>query len=329
MRDVYHKRRDVMVDTFGRAGWAIPAPKATMFAWAPIPEPYRALGSLEFSKLLVEKGGRGRGAGIGFGEHGDDYVRIALVENEHRIRQAARNIKRFLSSGEVKRTTSSPSARVAEPAGRKCMAEALRIGIAGLGTVGAAVARFIEQKQSELNRQCGRPIEVVAVSARSRDRDRGVDLSAAKWFDDPMTCEVDGIDVFVELMGGEEGAARSVRQGRARGRAACRHRQQGSAAKHGVSLAEIAEKKGVLLNTRQRWRVAFGHQDPARSSGGQHGQPGLRYSERHLQLHPDPDGEGGHLCSRTASRMHSGSATPKPIRPSTSRATTPRTSCRS
>lgn len=98
VRGVYHRRRDVMVDSFGRAGWNVPAPAATMFAWAPIPEPFRALGSLEFSKLLVEKADVAVAPGIGFGEHGDDYVRIALVENEHRIRQAARNIKKFLAT---------------------------------------------------------------------------------------------------------------------------------------------------------------------------------------------------------------------------------------
>ncbi|MGD9915355.1 MAG: LL-diaminopimelate aminotransferase [Rhizobiaceae bacterium] len=98
VREVYRKRRDVMVDAFGRAGWAIPAPGASMFAWAPIPEAFRHLGSLEFSKLLIEHADVAVAPGIGFGEHGDDFVRIALVENEHRIRQAARNIKRFLTS---------------------------------------------------------------------------------------------------------------------------------------------------------------------------------------------------------------------------------------
>jgi len=98
VRDIYHRRRDVMVDAFGRAGWNVPPPAATMFAWAPIPEPFRALGSLEFSKLLVEKADVAVSPGIGFGEHGDDYVRIALVENEHRIRQAARNIKKFFAT---------------------------------------------------------------------------------------------------------------------------------------------------------------------------------------------------------------------------------------
>ncbi|MFC3205020.1 LL-diaminopimelate aminotransferase [Aquamicrobium soli] len=98
VREVYHKRRDVMVDAFGRAGWAIPAPAASMFAWAPIPEAFRHLGSLEFSKLLIEHADVAVAPGVGFGEYGDDFVRVALVENEHRIRQAARNIKRFLST---------------------------------------------------------------------------------------------------------------------------------------------------------------------------------------------------------------------------------------
>ena len=79
-----------------------------MFAWAPIPEPFRQLGSLEFSKLLIEKADVAVAPGVGFGEHGDDYVRLALVENEHRIRQAARNIKRFLGVGDEAPTTSLP-----------------------------------------------------------------------------------------------------------------------------------------------------------------------------------------------------------------------------
>ena len=98
VRSVYKKRRDVMVESFGRAGWNVPAPPASMFAWAPIPEQFRHLGSLEFSKLLIEHADVAVAPGVGFGEHGDDYVRLALVENEHRIRQAARSIKRFLTS---------------------------------------------------------------------------------------------------------------------------------------------------------------------------------------------------------------------------------------
>jgi alanine-synthesizing transaminase len=98
MRDVYKKRRDVLVESFGRAGWQVPAPRASMFAWSPIPEPFATLGSVEFSKLLVEKAEVAVSPGIGFGEHGEGYVRIALVENEQRIRQAARNVRRFLET---------------------------------------------------------------------------------------------------------------------------------------------------------------------------------------------------------------------------------------
>lgn len=100
VRNTYHRRRDVLVESFSRAGWEVPAPRATMFAWAPIPEAFRHLGSLEFSKLLIEKADLAVSPGVGFGEHGDEYVRIALVENEHRIRQAARNLKKFLASAE-------------------------------------------------------------------------------------------------------------------------------------------------------------------------------------------------------------------------------------
>ncbi|MCP4384188.1 MAG: LL-diaminopimelate aminotransferase [Hyphomicrobiales bacterium] len=100
MRATYKRRRDVLVESFSRAGWAIPAPTASMFAWAPIPEPFRPLGSLEFSKLLIEKADVAVAPGIGFGEHGDGYVRIALVENEQRVRQAARNVRRFLETAD-------------------------------------------------------------------------------------------------------------------------------------------------------------------------------------------------------------------------------------
>jgi len=102
MREIYKRRRDVLVESFGRAGWEIPPPRASMFAWAPIPEPFHTVGSVEFSTLLVEKAEVAVSPGVGFGEHGEGYVRIALVENEQRIRQAARNIRRFLETGPKK-----------------------------------------------------------------------------------------------------------------------------------------------------------------------------------------------------------------------------------
>jgi alanine-synthesizing transaminase len=97
IRKTYKARRDCLVESFARAGWPIPAPAASMFAWAPIPEPYREIGSVEFAKMLIDKADVAVSPGLGFGEHGEGYVRIALVENEHRIRQAARNIKKFLA----------------------------------------------------------------------------------------------------------------------------------------------------------------------------------------------------------------------------------------
>jgi alanine-synthesizing transaminase len=100
MRAIYRKRRDVMVESFAQAGWTIPAPRASMFAWAPLPERFRAMSSLEFSKLLIEKADLAVAPGEGFGEHGEGYLRLALVENEQRIRQAARNLRRFFDQTE-------------------------------------------------------------------------------------------------------------------------------------------------------------------------------------------------------------------------------------
>jgi alanine-synthesizing transaminase len=97
IRAIYKRRRDCLIDAITRAGWQIPSPPATMFAWAPIPEMFAHLGSLEFSKLLLEKASVAVSPGVGFGEYGEGYVRIALVENEQRIRQAARNIRKFLT----------------------------------------------------------------------------------------------------------------------------------------------------------------------------------------------------------------------------------------
>ncbi|MBN2823704.1 MAG: LL-diaminopimelate aminotransferase [Campylobacterales bacterium] len=92
----YEKRRDVLIEAFENAGWRLPKPNASMFIWAKIPPIARDLGSLEFSKQLLVKAGVAVSPGIGFGKYGDEYVRIALIENEKRIRQAAKNIKKFL-----------------------------------------------------------------------------------------------------------------------------------------------------------------------------------------------------------------------------------------
>lgn len=97
VRERYQARRDVLVHGLRQAGWDIPVPQASMFAWAPIPEEFRALGTMGFSKLLLERANVAVAPGVGFGEYGEGFVRIALVENNQRLRQACRNIKAFLS----------------------------------------------------------------------------------------------------------------------------------------------------------------------------------------------------------------------------------------
>src|SRR5699024_8630973 len=96
IRDMYQHRRDVFCDGLNELGWAVEKPQATMFVWAPIPEPYRHMGSLEFSKMLLREAQVAVSPGIGFDDHGEGHVRIGLIENDQRIRQALRNIKRML-----------------------------------------------------------------------------------------------------------------------------------------------------------------------------------------------------------------------------------------
>ena len=129
------------------------------------------------------------------------------------------------------------------------MAEALRVGIAGLGTVGASVARVLTQKAAELTRQCGRDVVVSGVSARDPNKDRGVDLGNALWFGNPIDlAKSNSVEVFVELIGGSDGAALAcVKTALKSGRHVVTA-NKALLAKHGVALAEIAERKGVLLN---------------------------------------------------------------------------------
>jgi alanine-synthesizing transaminase len=110
MRAIYKKRRDVMVESFAQAGWPIPSPTASMFAWAPVPERFASLSSLEFSSLLIEKADLAVAPGVGFGEYGEGFLRLALVENEQRIRQAARNLRRFFDSADHQLHNVAPKA---------------------------------------------------------------------------------------------------------------------------------------------------------------------------------------------------------------------------
>ena len=100
IRKTYETRRDVLVESMGRAGWDIPSPPATMFAWSPIPEKFAHLGSLAFTTLLLEHADVAVAPGVGFGEYGDGHVRLGLVENEQRIRQAARSVKKFMQNAD-------------------------------------------------------------------------------------------------------------------------------------------------------------------------------------------------------------------------------------
>jgi len=97
IRDLYQVRRDRLVEGLNRAGWQIPKPKGTMFVWAEIPEEFKSMGSLEFSKKLIEEAKVAVSPGIGFGNYGEGFVRLALVENEMRIMQAVRGVRKFLN----------------------------------------------------------------------------------------------------------------------------------------------------------------------------------------------------------------------------------------
>ena len=97
MRDLYRERRDILVEGLNRIGWKVPTPEATMFVWAKLPPAYQEIGSLAFSKLLLQEADVAVSPGVGFGEYGEGYVRLGLVENTHRIRQAMRNMRGFLT----------------------------------------------------------------------------------------------------------------------------------------------------------------------------------------------------------------------------------------
>lgn len=109
IRKRYEVRRNVLVDGLNRAGWPVAKPKATMFVWAPIPEQFRHLGSLEFSKLLLQEAKVAVSPGIGFGEYGDNFVRFSLIENEHRTRQAVRSLRKLLATGRGERVARAAS----------------------------------------------------------------------------------------------------------------------------------------------------------------------------------------------------------------------------
>src|SRR5882672_8508371 len=129
------------------------------------------------------------------------------------------------------------------------MVAPLKVGLAGLGTVGAAVLRLIAQERAALASRCGRPIEVVAVTARARAKDRGIDLRKLRWAPDPVALAVDPqIDVFVELIGGEGDPARAAVSAALKAGKSVVTANKALLARHGVALAALAEKHGAALN---------------------------------------------------------------------------------
>src|SRR5690349_2032264 len=138
---------------------------------------------MQFATLMVEKSGVAVSPGVGFGEHGEGYVRIAMVENEQRIRQAARGVRRFLESGIETLHNVVPLAnrRSFHRQVFALMVAPLKVGIAGLGTVGAEVVRLIEEQSRMLSARSGRTIRVISVTARSKGKKRGVNLRGVDW----------------------------------------------------------------------------------------------------------------------------------------------------
>ena len=279
-----------------------------MFAWAPIPEPFRTLGSVEFSTLLVEKAEVAVSPGIGFGEHGEGYVRIALVENEQRIRQAARNVRRFLETGAGKAAQRRSACHAAlverrRSAGwRRFMAEPLKVGLAGLGTVGA-VGRPPDRAAARrrLPARCGRADRAGRRDARARAaRSATSTCRHMRWVDDPVALARDpAIDVFVELIGGDGDPAKSAVEAALDAGKPVVTANKALLARHGVALAALAEKQQRRAQFRGGGRRRHpDRQDAARRPRRQSVHARLRHPQRHLQLHPHAHGAGAAVLRR-------------------------------
>ncbi len=173
------------------------------------------------------------------------------------------------------------------------MSQSLRIGVAGLGTVGAAVVRMIARRREALQ-AAGLDITVTAVAARDRSRDRGLDLAGVEWFDDPVALARSGaVDCVVELMAAPRARPRTRSRPRSPPGKPVVTANKALLARHGASLATAAEKAGVALTYEAAVRGHPGHQGAARGARRQQGRARLRDPQRHLQLHPQPDGAGG------------------------------------
>ncbi len=210
------------------------------------------------------------------------------------------------------------------------MTTPLRLGIAGLGTVGVGVVKIVQRRADLLAARSGRPVTISAVSARSRDKDRGVRLSDYAWEDDPVAlAKRDDVDVFVELMGGSDGPAKAATEAAIAAGKDVVTANKAMLAIHGQALAAGRRKRRVRPAVRGRRRGRHpGGQGPDRGSGRQRGDPCHGRDERHLQLHPDPDGGRAACPMTTCSKRPATWAISRPTRRWTSAASTPVTSWR-
>ena len=241
IRAIYKRRRDCLVDAMRRAGWPVPSPPATMFAWAPIPDMFAHLGSLEFSKMLLEKASVAVSPGVGFGEYGEGYVRIALVENEQRIRQAARNIRKFFADS----AKTMHNVILVAPGG-----QSVALILSHDGWTSRWLRRHYRWRPvAALGGAQGRP-RARAVPSRSwpaaRNRSGSVTNCHLRFVEDPVALAADPtIEVFVELIGGEEGIAKkAVETALASGKHVVTA-NKALLAHHGASFAALAEKNSV------------------------------------------------------------------------------------
>ena len=306
MRETYKRRRDVLVESFGRAGWQVPPPARldVRLGADPGAVPARSAASSSPSSWSRRPRSRCR-PGIGFGEHGEGFVRIALVENEQRIRQAARNIRRFLETGAGKAAQRRPSRHAALTPlfdrGR-FMAAPLKVGLAGLGTVGASVVRLIDAAaRRAARRRCGRPIEVVAVSAAlARQGPRHRSEEAALGRRPGRAC---ARSRHRRLRRADRRRRQSGASARSRPRsrpASRRHRQQGAA---GASTASSSRRSPRSTSVALNFEAAVARRHPdredaARGARRQCRRAHLRHPQRHLQLHPDAHGAGAAVVRR-------------------------------
>ena len=180
-----------------------------------------------FAKLLLQEAEVAVAPGIGFGSNGEGFVRIAMVENKQRIRQASKNIKTVFE---------------------RIIMESLRVGVAGLGTVGVGVVKTLTEHADVISARTGKKILVTAVSARSKTKDRGIDVSEYPWITNPVAmADANDVDVVVELMGGDAGDAKTLCENAIANGKHVVTANKALIAHHGAALAESAEQNNVVL----------------------------------------------------------------------------------